>query len=347
MFALGLLVTAAYWPGILSPAAVPKWAALSILAPGLLLYRQQSVPFTTAHLVGICLILWCALTILWSVSPFDSIGALWQIAFLPAICFCLGSQDQSLRPLFIGAGVGMAISSAVAIAQLAGWVDWPSINVPSGLFLNKNFMAEAAALVLIWLVAERVWWLVALVAPAIALTDARGALLGLGLGLLLLFRQRRDWATGALLAAVTTLFAHAMLVHGTATIAARGDIWADATDGIGIFGNGLGTFGVNQLQSDASHSHAHNDALELTSDLGLIGLGLAVLFVRELLGSLNPARLVLIVFAVEGCFAFPLYLPTTLAIAALAAGGAVRDRVVVRHIVRGGRNFGVTRMGAA
>src|SRR6202042_2083166 len=211
MFGLGLLTTGAYWPWIWSPAMTPKWAALSCLAPGLLLWRAQPFPFTRAHLTGCGLILWAAGTVLWSASPLYSLNALWLTAILPAICFCLGSQTPQLRPLFIGAGVGLALSSAVSVGQLAGWIDWPTINIPSGLFLNKNFMAEAAALVLIWLIAERVWWLAVPVMPAIALANARGALLALGGGLALELWRRPSWLIGGLLVADMMLFGAGMV----------------------------------------------------------------------------------------------------------------------------------------
>ena len=86
--------------------------------------------------------------------------------------------------------------------------------------------------------------------------------------------------------------------------------------------------------------HAHNDYLELVYELGAVGAVLGALFAWELWGPLNSARLVLIVFAVEACFAFPSHLPATLAIAALVAGHAVRDRVVVRRVATHRRNFG-------
>ena len=162
---------------------------------------NEPIPFTRAHLLGCAFIGWAALSVLWSPQPLYSLNGLWQVVILPAICFCLGSQQRSLRPLFIGAGIGLAVSSAISIGQLAGWIDWPSINIPSGLFLNKNFMAEAAALVLIWLIAERVWWLAILVAPCVVLAGARGALLALAIGLGLLTSRRLSWLTLGLLAA--------------------------------------------------------------------------------------------------------------------------------------------------
>ena len=351
MFALGLLVSASYWPVVFSPAMTPKWVALSVLAPALLLYRQEPIHWTRAHIAGLGLVLWAALAVLWSVAPLDSFNGLWLTAVLPAICFCLGSQTASLRPLFMGLSLGMAVSSAVAIGQVAGWLTLPELAGPSGLFLNRNFMAEAAVLVLVWLIAERVWWLVVPVMPAVALTEARGALLALGACLAVMLWKTRSPAIGCLLAATVALFCHAVLNHGSASMVERADIWSDAGSGIVasrgtlLFGHGIGTFGSvhHPEHADGVAQHAHNDILELVWDLGLVGLGLGALFVRQLFGPLNSSRLVLVAVAVEALFAFPLQLPVTLAVAALAAGHAVRDRAVVRHFARSGRNLGLSR----
>jgi hypothetical protein len=230
----------------------------------------------------------------------------------------------------------------VAVGQLAGWIDWPTINIPSGLFLNKNFMAEAAAMVLIWLIAERVWWLAALVAPCIALADARGALLALGVGLGALLWKRPSWLIGGLLVADMVLFGYGMTTHSAASTVERFDIWQESVDDLGFLGSGIGSYGFmhHAPQLDGHVMHSHNDLLELVYELGMIGLGLVALFMWELRGPLNSARLVLIVFAVEACFAFPSHLPATMALAALAAGYAVRDRAVVRRLSTHRRNFG-------
>ena len=321
--------------------------ALSVLASALLLYRNEPIPFTRAHLLGCVFIGWAALSVLWSPQPLYSLNGLWQVVILPAICFCLGSQNRSLRPLFIGAGIGLAVSSAISIGQLAGWIDWPSINIPSGLFLNKNFMAEAAALVLIWLIAERVWWLAILVAPCVVLAGARGALLALAIGLGLLTIRRLSWLTLGLLAAVAGLFIIGLwgpdpVDWPFATLGERWSIWVDTVHGIGFLGSGIGSYGFmpHPMQPDGALMHAHNDYLELVYELGVVGAILGALFAWELRGPLNSARLVLIVFAVEACFAFPSHLPATLAIAALVAGHAVRDRVMVRRVATHRRNFG-------
>ena len=343
MFSLGLFTTASYWPGIFSPAMTPRWIALSLIAPALLLYWQRPVMLTRAHIAGLAFILWAALTTFWSAAPLDTLNALWQVAILGAICFLLGSQSGSLRPFFIAAAVGMALSGAVSIAQLAGWIDMPAITMPSGLFTNRIPMGEAAAAVLIWLVVERMWWWALLPLPAYVLSDARGATLALAVGLGVLLWKRPAWLIGGLLLANLVLLAHGVSSHTTATMVERGAIWHETAGGISLLGNGFGAFGGVQhaLQLDnTTPQHAHNDALELLWETGIIGFCLALIFMRQLFGPLNASRLVLIVFAVEGCFGFPAYLPATLCLVGVAAGHAVRDRAVVRGLARSRRDSG-------
>src|ERR1700733_11271118 len=180
MFGLGLITAPSYVPGWLSPAVSPRFIALSIIAPALLLWRREPIPFTRAHLAGTTLILWAALTVLWSASPLDGIDALWQTLIIPAVCFCLGSQALTLRPLFIGMALGLAASSVLVVLEWT-WPWWqggpfPIDEVwrPAGLFVNKNSLAEAAALVAVGLVSERAWWALPLVFPSVAFTAARG-----------------------------------------------------------------------------------------------------------------------------------------------------------------------------
>ena len=295
MFGLGLAVIG----GLLAVAVVAGYGARNgRLFPSLPLpyccTGNEPIPLTRAHLLGCVLIGWAVLSVLWAPQPLYSLNGLWQVVILPAICFCLGSQNRSLRPLFIGAGIGLAVSSAISIGQLAGWIDWPSINTPSGLFLNKNFMAEAAALVLIWLIAERVWWLVVLVAPCVVLAGARGALLALAIGLGLLTARRLSRLTLGLLAAVAGLFIIGLwgpdpVDWPFATLGERWSIWVDTVHGIGLLGSGIGSYGFmpHPMQPDGTLMHAHNDYLELVYELGAIGAILGALFAWELRGPLN------------------------------------------------------------
>lgn len=333
MFALGLLTSVAYVPGFVSPAMSPRWAVLSVMAAGLLLWGQEPVPFTRAHLAGLVLILWSTLSVLWSPVPLDSIDALWQTVALPSVCFCLGSQAKSLRPLFMGAAIGLGVSSAFAIGQALGWHPFPEVQSPSGLFVNRNYMAEPAALVAVFLVSERMWWWLIPVAPAALLPMARGALLGFAAAMTA--RSRIVVATVVALMAVLTL-TRAGTLSG---MSERFDIWDHTLAGMSWLGSGIGSFWAihRELYPDGLVDHAHNDFLELASDLGPVGLALLGWLAWELRGPLDSARLVLVAFAAEACFAFPLHLPLTVGLGALCAGHAVRDRDVVRSFTHYGR----------
>jgi hypothetical protein len=333
MFALGLLLSVAYWPGFISPAMSPRWAVLSVVATGLLLWRREAVPFTRAHLAGLALIAWAALSVAWSPQPLDSMDALWQTVALPSVCFCLGSQERSLRPLFLGAAVGLGVSGAVAIGQLCGWVTLPEVQGPSGLFVNRNYMAEPAALVAVWLAAEGLWWWLLPVAPAALLPMARGALLGFAAAMGARYRVAAAIALAGL-AAVTLARPGAISGMGE-----RFDIWEHSVAGLSWLGSGIGSFWAihRELYPGGLADHAHNDFLELASDLGPIGLALLGWLAWELRGPLDSARLVLVALAAEACFSFPTHLPLTVALGALCAGHAVRGRPVVCGIPLRGR----------
>jgi hypothetical protein len=272
------------------------------------------------------LVLWAALTVLWTPIRLDSIDALWQTVALPSVCFCLGSQARSLRPLFYGAAIGLGVSGAVAIVQVLGWHPLPEVASPSGLFVNRNYMAEPAALVAVWLVSEGLWWWLIPVAPAALLPMARGALLGFAAAMSV--RSRTLVGAAAILVAVLTLARPGALTG----MSERMDIWSNTIAGLSWLGSGIGSFWAihRELYPDGLAEHAHNDFLELASDLGAIGIALLGWLAWELRGPLDSARLVLVALAAEACFAFPTHTPLTLALGALCAGHAVRNSPVVR-----------------
>jgi hypothetical protein len=111
--------------------------------------------------------------------------------------------------------------------------------------------------------------------------------------------------------------------------------------GFSPFGNGFGSFYVdfpehallfNNLAERATH--AHNDYLELTFELGPDVLLYLAFLGTALMGPFSPEKLVLIAFMTEECFGFPLYFPIPAALAALAAGRLARERLPVRIFAR-------------
>ena len=170
----------------------------------------------------------------------------------------------------------MALSGAVSTVQLAGWIDMPAITMPSGLFTNRIPMGEAAALAIIWLIAERMWWWALLPLPAYVLSDARGATLALAVGLGVVLWQRPSWLIGGLLLANLALLAHGVSTHTTATMLERGAIWAAETAGCAYRCSATVSGPLAALRTRCSSttrhpSTLHNDALELLWETGIIG----------------------------------------------------------------------------
>lgn len=339
-YALGFLASSLYWPGIAGAASTPRWAILFVTVPWMLTPRRVSA----AHVAGILFIAWASLTLAWSPATLDGINAI-VILLLLAGCFCLGSQTVSLRPLIIGAALGLTVSSTFAVLQ---WLDFHPVRDdafggPSGLFVNGNYMAEAAALVVVGVVAERLWWLLPGLMPALLLPHARGALVGLTVALLVLCRSKIEVViavvSALILGAVWTAF------HIDGQIAERFEMWDVTIRNVNLFGHGIGSFWTAYADLDpsavvtTSPHHPHNELLFIAFEMGVVGLILALAFCTTLAGPLDTPRLILITLAVESCFAFPTHTPTTAFLGMVAAGHTVRNRYLLRDCIMRGRRI--------
>lgn len=329
MAVLSFLAAAVYWPGVAGAATSSRWALLALIIPWLL--REQRV--TVAHACGAAFLLWAAVTLLWASNRYDGINALLILLVLAAI-FCLGNQLRELRWVWIGAGVGLGVSAAIINVDWAGLLSFMPGPSLGGLFVNRNFFAEAAALILIAAVAERIWWLIPLLLPAMLMTESRGAVLALAVALAVHFR--RWWWVSAIVGAVAiALFS--LKVDNSAS--ERLVIWQSTLHGLTFWGHGIGSFWTAYPQFDLrtvvndTPEQAHNELLTIAFELGFVGALLASAFVVSLAGPINTARLVLIGIAVESITQFPLHLPTTAFLGMVAAGHAVRDAPLLRSVV--------------
>lgn len=330
---LTFLVCVAFWPGILGAGMSPRWALMAAVLPLML----RSVPVTTAHLAVLTLLSWSALTLTWSEMRWDGVGALAHLCILAA-AFWIGSSLRSLRPVYIGVCCGIGVSGLIAVAQWFGFTGIYQVSSPAGLFINGNTLAEIAVLALIAAIAERMWWFIPVLAPAALLPMARGPVLALIVALALWTRHRLIIAA---VACATAIGGAATMIVGwrMASVTERFDFWADTLSGVNLFGNGIGSF-VGLYPHFATRintllirpDHAHNDLLELAFELGAIGFFcIAACAVACLRGVGRTEKLVLVAFALEGCFGFPFHMPATAFVAALAAGHLCCERVPVRH----------------
>ena len=328
----GFALMTAFLPNITSAGTLPRWAVLAVALVGLLFCR--SLRITWAHIAGALFVGWAMTSLAWSPAWYDGIGALLPLLILAGI-FALGSTLQDMRPFYLGAAAGIGVSSALVLADLAGFHPIPG-QWGGGLFVNPLFMAEAAALVGVAIAGDAIlrrgpiWPLLALL-PAIGvplMSTARGPALAIGAaGMVLIWRRwPRLWPILVVLmldAAVLAILAR------PSSVTERFDLWSDTISGLTWLGHSYGSF-FGVFPEYAAHytpvrfNHAHSLLLETAFELGPIGLVLLGWLVWLLRGPINTERLVMVAFLVESLFAFPDRLPATAGFIAFVAGRIAR-----------------------
>lgn len=331
MLYLAGLASALYWPGISGAATSPRWAVLAII-PWLITWQRATI----VHWIGALFVAWAGLTMAWNPAPLDGINALFLL-LIGAACFCLGDGLFDLRKIWIGAGIGIGLSSVAAIAQFFGYRGIAGLMPIHGLFVNENYMTEAAALVLVAVISERLWYLVPCVLPALLLGQGRGGILAAAAPFLIKYR-RHPLALAAIATAIIGTVAVVTLHKDSGSMPERLQIWIGALHGVNFFGHGIGSFWTQypafdlRVNPPGNPETAHNEFITIAFELGVPGLILSVAFVWALvMGPLSTARMVLIAFLVEAFFAFPAHLPTTAFLGMVAAGAAVWDCYLVRN----------------
>lgn len=327
VFAFALAIF--FVPAFPAAATAPRWALLAFTLPALCISRSL-LRISGGHVLGALFITWAAVTMLWTPERFDGYDTLFKFCLLGG-AFYVGSTMTTLRPVYIGAAIGLAISAAFMMAQLGGWDGVAQTQRPGGLFLNRAFVGEFAALVLAGILAERVYWLAAIPGLCMALSFARAPLLALAAGSFAFVRHPAVLA-GLLLVAAGVL----TIVRGPgAMLTTRLNLWSDTAGALTFFGHGVGSFFTTFPEftemRDTRWAFAHNDFLQIAYELGAPGIALYMALLGYVLsGDKHDARAVVIVFMACGLFGFPLYMPATGCLAALAAGYLCRERRGVR-----------------
>lgn len=354
--AIGFALMVAYWPSFSGLATTPRWDVAVVMAAVLMFAPPARM--TPTHWAGLALILWLILSLTWSDGQPYGVDASWKLLAIVA-AFALGATITDLTPLIAGAAVGLALSSAIAIAQWFGWHGIESAASPAGLFWNGNRLAEVAVLVFAAALALRMWWALPGLVPAIVIPYDRAA-----------------WLAASIVAAVwiwrrigkferfVTAISAAWLVIGLALVATawrteqfglngiaeRIELWRFTLANLSWLGHGLGSFSADAplfawhgaITSRATHPH--NEWLWLAYEGGLPAIGLfggfAVLLARAAVhagrasgsapGSVGisgclsrcagEGGLVLIAIALIACVAMPFHDPATVLFAAAVAG---------------------------
>lgn len=304
-----------------SGATVPRWALLSMIC-AVLLFRIELSVWTLAFCLYLALMSW--------VAPvgYEAGLLLWHAFLLVVIFSYVRQREINFRAVAIGAGLAIAVNSAVAIMQLYGWSGLPQTAIPGGLFYNRNVAAETAAMGLVFVVGYRLWWLVPGILPTLYF-GSRTPVLALGVvGFLALWRWSRIAAVVLPIAAATfVLFGGSAIVH-LHDLDQRFGVWLDTLPALNLWGHGLGSFIIDyqRLQAHTLNlslrfENPHNDLLQIAYELGAIGVLLVGwLWLRMWKAERSVQWYALAVFLMEGCFGFPLYEPATAVLAACCAG---------------------------
>lgn len=331
---LGVAVSAAFWPGMLSAAWTPRWAVLAVGLPLTSRLDPRALP-QGAQGVLVFMLALGALSLI--ASPYPQAGAydLINIAIL-CMAFLAGANVDSLDPLFTGLCWGLAVSVGIAIIQALG-VDWavdlgnPADTHANGLFFSSEVLAEFAALLAVWAVLRHSWTWAAIAAVPLVLCASRVAFIVAGVGVLLGFRPSRPYLfrTLLLVGVVAAIAAATMLSSDTYKIGSAGTrlvIWgatalsaADAP-----LGNGLGWF----IAAHPYEMLAHSDALQALVELGIgsvVLLAIPYMVWRSGRGS-DAERALFYAACVAVVFSFPLHFPASGFLTAVLAGFLVGGR---------------------
>ena len=332
---LGFGIAVAFWPAMMGAEDSSKWVAAFVLLP-LCLFAMCVKP-NAIHWALLALFAWADLSLLWTTVPKDGLAALIKLAVI-GIAFLVGSGSETTRPFYRWCGLGLWISSGIAIAQWFGYhpvVTGPYPD-PSGLFINPNLLAELAAPVLVALLYDRAWWVAIGVLPAVWLPQCRAGILALALTMLCYLGKR--WPGRTVLAipvaAAVVFVLTPMPWLATPFGSERFTIWREVLNGLITSpwrGFGIGSFYATFPKFDTALDwwqvtwHAHNDVLEYAFELGIpamvfaLGIIAAILYMAQ-----ERERLVLLAIGITALFGFPLHTGATAVLFGVVAGHAAR-----------------------
>lgn len=297
------LVAIAFVPGWSGAATSPRWAVMAVSA--------FFIPWFALPLVAF---------IFWRVGV--DLGMHWAL-LIGAFAWGWRTDAETLDRVVLAFGAGIVLSAALAVAQWGwGFAGVPQAGAPAGLFVNKNVLAEAAALALVAAAFTGHYVTAALIAPALVVTSARAAALSVAAAFFVtLPREFRFWAFVAALSAA--LAALAVFDFDFASMKLRLLLWADAVQHLSWLGNGPYDYATLRYREP----NLHNEWLQRIYEFGIVGL--VPLFILGA-GGLSAHRLapVLVAFGVIACFSFPFAQPAAAWFAAFVCG-AVLGRVPV------------------
>jgi len=322
-------------PGLIDFANAPQAAYAELAAllgfAAWLVFGRAAGRVRLLDAAILALIGWAGLSLAWTPDLHNGI-AIWLTWAAGGLCYFVVSRSGvNIAPGIFGAGVVVAL---VGLAQAWGGLDWPPRAQYLGSTLaNPNMAAQVIVLALPFAFCLRP----ALAIGGIALmlcylieAQSRAAWLAVGVeGLVLILWVAlpavRIVVLGALLGLALTVADAPIAVPADEPGGQRLAIWANTGAMIAerpVVGAGLGGWAssyplhVNAVLPDPVYGlktmpeRAHNDYLQLTAELGAVGvalLGLVVFAVLRIRPATNIIVLALIGIGVCALFSFPAY----------------------------------------
>lgn len=313
MFLLGLIAAICFVPGRTGAYIPTQWVLGSCLLP-LALWRRG--PWTHLHWVGVGFLAYATLSMMWARDYYDGIWGLWLMTMI-ALGFWLGTTLSTLDGLLKGLAVGLIVSSIVAVAEVLGY--YPYLGLPSGLLFNSAVAGMTVAIVIVGLVSRGLWGFIPGILPLLALSQSRGAILLLAMGLVFIYLRRP-----LILLLITLALTWIITYFPANSDLIRVGIWNVTVHHLTVFGWGAGSF--LGLFIGAEHpGYAHNDYLQLWFEYGIGSLAFGYVLVFCLAQIDNRFWPILACFALAGSFFCPLYTPLLALLGACAAGQCARD----------------------
>ncbi len=320
---LGLTLPILYLPGAEEPY---QWFLLAVALPVIIFYSNlndtELISPTIPFYLGAAFLIYYTTSLAWTYS-LEARGSWYPLIW--GLSFLLGGMHSTLRPLWRGLAIGLAISTGFAILQSLGFT--PVLTAPSpgfpGLLFNPTISSAVCALTILALVLHNDWAFLPGPALGLILSGSRGGWLILALGLAARYLSA--------LSALCLLLAAAVLVtyHPGITDSIRLQIWVIAYRGLTLLGWGPGIFDFilyNDSAGTLIHPQfAHNDYLQLAFEYGLGAIPLLAAFALALFRHRSLYWPLTLATAALAAFWFPLYHPITAFIAFAAIGHISRD----------------------
>lgn len=325
--AFGFAVTAAYWPGMLSPGYATRWAAILI---GIALFTSmepRNTPEPIRWALGFLLAFGLVATVF--ASP-DPMGGYLEIFYVVILCLALvaGAGMDRLDPLMTGVGIGLIPSAVLCVMERYQiWRPFPIYGEAGGLFVNSEIMAEFAVIPLIWALLSRKWWIAAIAVVPVAMCTSRVA------GLMILFAfaysiwPKSWWVRLGIIVAIPASIVAAIAVLGIGnptSLDHRMTLWLATLFAWNQYGHGFGWFQFAHPFEQFSHS----DVLQVVAEVGIAGFALLIIPVmafRRKRGT-NADRATFAAALLACAVSHPLHFPGTGFLIAVLAGLLVSDR---------------------